>query len=247
MLDGTPPSIVVGRTLSSYFVGGIQNNQETITYTVYNEQADPETGVQLTTTLEPGVTFSSASQQPVQTGQHLAWNLGTIVGDASASITLTVALANPVPLQLDSGAQVSATLDGAGVMAATPAATLSPGNASDPTLLASTSDANVTDPYVQEEAAGLNYDPQQIFSFVRDQIGYESYEGSLRGAVGTLWSPAGNSLDKASLLVGCSAPWASPAVRLRDLVGAISAAVDHVDVRAALERGGVHRFRNPTG
>ena len=40
-----PPAIVVGRTLSSYFVGGVQNNQETITYTVYNEQADPETGV----------------------------------------------------------------------------------------------------------------------------------------------------------------------------------------------------------
>ncbi len=59
MLDSSPPAIVVGRTLSSYFVGGVQNNQETITYTVYNEQADPETGVLLTTTLEPGVTFVS--------------------------------------------------------------------------------------------------------------------------------------------------------------------------------------------
>jgi len=44
MLDGgvgasnsLPAAIVVGRTLSSYTVGGIQNNQETITYTVYNE------------------------------------------------------------------------------------------------------------------------------------------------------------------------------------------------------------------
>ena len=48
-----PPSLVVGRTLSSYFVGGVQNNQETITYTVYNEQADPETGVLLTTRWNP--------------------------------------------------------------------------------------------------------------------------------------------------------------------------------------------------
>ena len=32
-----------GAQLSSYTVAGIQNNQETITYTVYNEQADPET------------------------------------------------------------------------------------------------------------------------------------------------------------------------------------------------------------
>ncbi len=51
-----PAAIVVGRTLAtpstaasstpspSYFVGEVQNNQVTITYTVYNEQADPETG-----------------------------------------------------------------------------------------------------------------------------------------------------------------------------------------------------------
>ena len=63
MLDtgGLPAAIVVGRTLAtpstaatatpspSYFVGEVQNNQVTITYTVYNEQADPETGVLLTT------------------------------------------------------------------------------------------------------------------------------------------------------------------------------------------------------
>jgi hypothetical protein len=64
-LTTDPAAIVVGRTLStpslspspSYFVGEVRNNQVTITYTVYNEQADPETGVLLTTTLEPGVTI----------------------------------------------------------------------------------------------------------------------------------------------------------------------------------------------
>ena len=49
--NGLPPSIVVGRTLSSYFAGGVQNNRETITYTVYNEQANDESGVLLTTSL----------------------------------------------------------------------------------------------------------------------------------------------------------------------------------------------------
>src|SRR5262249_22075470 len=58
---GLPAAIVLGRTLAtpstagsanpspSYFVGDVQknNNQVTITYTVYNEQADPETGVLL--------------------------------------------------------------------------------------------------------------------------------------------------------------------------------------------------------
>ena len=57
----TPSTAATARPSPSYFVGDVQNNQETITYTVYNEQADPETGVLLTTTLEPGVTFVSAS------------------------------------------------------------------------------------------------------------------------------------------------------------------------------------------
>ncbi len=76
MLDsgGMPAAIVIGRTLAtpmtadtatpspSYFVGEVQNNQVTITINVYNEQADPETGVLVTDTLEPGVTLASASQ-----------------------------------------------------------------------------------------------------------------------------------------------------------------------------------------
>src|SRR4051812_6744061 len=80
MLDaapGLPQALVVGRTLSSYTVGGIHNRQETITYTVYNEQADPETGVLLATTLASGVSFASATGAPNRSGQDLAWNLGT--------------------------------------------------------------------------------------------------------------------------------------------------------------------------
>ena len=38
-----------------------------------------------------------------------------------------------------------------------------------------------------------------IFAYLRDEVGYESYVGSFRGAPGTLWSEAGNSLDEASL------------------------------------------------
>ena len=87
---------------------------------------------------------------------------------------------------------------GAAVSNSTPAATLRPGNV-DPSLLASTPDANTTDPFVQEEAARLNYDPTQIFNFLHTQVGYNSYLGSVRGARGTLWSSAGNALDVASL------------------------------------------------
>src|SRR5262249_36540787 len=199
LLDsGLPQDIVVGRTLSSYTTAGIQNNQLSITYTVYNEQADPVTGVLLTDTLQPGVTFQSASQLPDRNGQDLAWSLGTIQGFDRASVTLTVSLANPVPLQLDSGARAFGTLNAGAVTADTPAATLTT-RTIPADQLASTPDANTTDPFVQEQAAKLRYNPQTIFPYWSPQVGYESYTGSLRGARGTLWSSAGNSLDEASL------------------------------------------------
>jgi transglutaminase-like putative cysteine protease len=111
---------------------------------------------------------------------------------------VTVNLRGTTALQLDAGASASATLDGANVSDTAPQAVLRAGNV-DADLLASTPDANTSDPYVQEEAANLGYDPQQIFNFLHTQIGYDSYFGSLRGARGTLWSSAGNALDVASL------------------------------------------------
>lgn len=202
MLDGAadslPATIVVGRTLSSYTVGGIQNNQATITYTVYNEQADPESGVLLTTALAPGVVFAGASVQPDRNGQDLAWNLGTLEGFGRATVTVTVSLPANVPPELDTGAHAFATLNGRAVSDDAPAAALRPGTV-DPSLLSATVDADANDPFVQEKAAELDYDPQKIFAFLRDDVGYESYSGSLRGARGTLWSGAGNALDEASL------------------------------------------------
>src|SRR5581483_3898262 len=52
--NSVPPTIVVGRTLSAYDVPDVQNKQETITLTVYNQAADPITGVLLTDTLASG-------------------------------------------------------------------------------------------------------------------------------------------------------------------------------------------------
>lgn len=57
-------------------------------------------------------------------------------------------------------------------------------------------------PTVADMAAELSYDVAKIFRFVADDIRYEPYSGALRGAIGTLWSRAGNSVDKALLLGG---------------------------------------------
>jgi hypothetical protein len=210
--NSLPPTIVVGRTVSAYDVPALQNssgqnNQETLTFTVYNQAADPISGVLLTDTLESGVIFAGASQLPDQNGQQLAWSLDTIQPYDRASVTLTVTLGAGLltppptsPVQLDTGASAYGTLDAGMVTWTTAPATLrTTAIAAD--LLASTPDANTTDPYVQEKAAELNYDPTQIYSFLHTQIGYNSYVGSLRGARGTLWSSAGNSLDDASLAV----------------------------------------------
>lgn len=223
MLDANlPPAIVLGRTLSAYTIGGIQNNQETITLTVYNEQSKPVTGVLVTDTLEPGVTLASASQLPDQSGQDLAWSLGTINGFDRASITLTVSLPDPIPLQLDAGAHAFATLDAGMVTNSTPAAVLRPGSV-DASLLASTPDANITDPFIQEQAAALSYNAQNIFNFLHNNIVYNSYLGSVRGARGTLWSSAGNALDVASLGVALMRESGIPAQYVQGTLSSLTA------------------------
>ena len=195
---GLAPDLVVGRTLSTYSTTGVTNHTLRVTYTVYNEQADDLTGVLLTDTLQPGVGFQSASQLPDRSGPNLAWSLGTIHGYDRASVTLSVTVPDAVPLELDAGARAFATLDAGPVSADTPAAALV-GRPLPAGALASTPDANTTDPFVQEQAAKLRYDPQAVFDYLNTGVGYESYTGSLRGARGTLWSAAGNSLDGASL------------------------------------------------
>jgi hypothetical protein len=198
MLLAADDVISVGRVLSAWTTPDIQNHELKITYTVYNQQSSDVSGTLLTTTLQPGVTFESATQLPDLNGQDLAWSLGTIPAFGRASVEVTVVLATTIPLQVDGGAHAFGTVNAVAVTDAAPAAKLRT-DVIAPELLASTPDANTTDPFIQAVAAKYDYDPNQFFQFLTQDIGYESYVGSLRGARGTLWSSAGNSLDEASL------------------------------------------------
>lgn len=62
-------------------------------------------------------------------------------------------------------------------------------------------EADPEDPFVRAKLSAIGPGVDKAFTFVRDQVGFEAYTGSLRGARGTLWSGAGNSLDQASLLL----------------------------------------------
>jgi hypothetical protein len=172
-----------------------------ITYAVYNLTADYVTDVSLTTTLQAGVAFQSASAAPIQSGQQLSWNVGRLEPLEEFNVVVTVSFPGAIPLQLDNGTSAVGTMNFASDVSDISNPVTLRTDAIDPALLAATIDANSNDAFIRAKAAELNQNPNEIFNFLSNEIGYESYIGSLRGARGTLWSEAGNSLDEASLMI----------------------------------------------
>ncbi|MDI1348680.1 RHS repeat-associated core domain-containing protein [Aquabacterium sp.] len=70
-----------------------------------------------------------------------------------------------------------------------------------PADLAATADAPKDAPAIRDLAAQLNHSPAQIFQYVYNNIQFEPYLGSLKGAAATLQSMGGGSTDQASLLI----------------------------------------------
>lgn len=173
------------------------------TLTAFDYSRDPNRirQVVVSDTLLAGVTFLSADPQPSRNGNNLVWNLGDIGPYDQATITLRLAVPASASnfTNLDSGAQAFGAHQGRLAQAAATPARLAPNGFA--AFLACTIDANCADPYVIEQAGTLGNDSAAAFAFVRDQIGFEAYGGSLRGARGALWSAAGNSTDQASLLI----------------------------------------------
>ncbi len=148
--------------------------------------------------------FISAVPCPDQQVGEYAWNLGDI--PPLSGITVTMQLNAPAVvvdnLSLDNGAQVWGTYHGQAVSAAACAVTLSPDTVSGEPVAAylqSAVDADKRDDYIVQRASGL-CSPGDAFTYVQG-LDYEAYKGSLRGARGTEWSQAGNSLDLSNLLV----------------------------------------------
>ena len=67
--------------------------------------------------------------------------------------------------------------------------------------LADTAEAPKAHPDIVALAKQLDYNPVRIFEWVNQNIKFEPYYGSMKGAVGTLWSKSGGATDQASLLV----------------------------------------------
>jgi transglutaminase-like putative cysteine protease len=63
-----------------------------------------------------------------------------------------------------------------------------------------TEDARIT-PEIRALAAELGHDVTAIYQYVRNQIAFEPYYGSRKGALLTLWERSGNDIDTASLLI----------------------------------------------
>lgn len=69
-----------------------------------------------------------------------------------------------------------------------------------PADLLATQDAALT-PEIQTLAAELNHDPLEIYAYVRNNISFEPYYGSRKGALITYWERSGNDIDIASLMI----------------------------------------------
>ncbi|GAB4581713.1 MAG: hypothetical protein Fur0022_44630 [Anaerolineales bacterium] len=158
-------------------------------------------GITLADTLAAGTTLLDASGNPSQAGNTLTWALPDLPPQASTTVTLTV----QTPAQganfvnLDTGAQANAEQWGEPVSTTAPPAVLIPTGIDAATTLP-TVDANSRDADMLWKSAEFGQDALAMFAYVQS-LGYEAYEGSLRGTRGTLWGEAGNSADKASLLI----------------------------------------------
>jgi uncharacterized membrane protein len=157
--------------------------------------------VSLSLTPLPGATYLDSSFAPSQAAGTFDWDLPIIPPGAAQLLTVTVSLpaSSPGFTYLDEGVLVTATAWDTPLAVTARPAVLAP-DSIEPAYLLPTAAADLSDGDMLWQSAAFTQDPLAAFYFVRD-MGFEPYEGALRGTRGTLWSGAGNSIDQSSLLI----------------------------------------------
>jgi hypothetical protein len=172
-----------------------------------NPLDDPNTirHVLLADELSANATFvacsPTADRQPLT--RQMAWDLGDIAPLESVTATLTIQVTPPASqrVELDTAATAWGTYNGRAVSGQTCRAVLWAETLDgQPVESWLPSDANSQDTEIVSRACRVGADPISVFEYVRT-FDYEAYKGSLRGARGTEWSNAGNSLDQSTLLI----------------------------------------------
>jgi len=236
----TPPPVIplasplrLTRTQSAHAIDDTAGGEITLAYHAVNAGTETVEDVLLVTRLAPGATLVESSPPAEVSGDSLAIVLPAVPVDEMATATLRIALPpGAAPLAIDAGASVFGSLRTREASDDIAPTVLPQSLGVDPALLASTPDAKVEDVDTQRAVALAGCDAGDVFRFVRDEVVYEAYRGSLRGSRGTLWSMAGNALDQASLLVAMLRACGIPAryatgtlddVRARQLIGSMFA------------------------
>ncbi len=181
-------------------------------FSAFNYADDPNTlrGLLLGDALTASAGLVSGSPVPDKSGLNLAYSLPDLppLSRVSVVLTLSVPASSASALSLDSGLIAWGTLRGRLAKASAPALSLAPDALAG--WLGRTVDADTQDSVMLDQLGALDGTPAGIFGFVSG-LGFEAYKGALRGTRGTLWSGAGNSLDKSSLLIAMLRASAIPA------------------------------------
>lgn len=182
----------------------------------FNYLNDPNTirNIVITDEIINGATLISSDPPASQDGDMFIFHVGDVAPMQRADVVLVLSV--PTGLSDFTPFDVGATAFGAWAAqtatATAPLITLAPAAFAD--NLVDTVDVDLDDEYMLRESAEITANPIALFERVRD-MDNEVYAGSLRGTRGTLWSEAGNSVDKSSLLIALLRNHAIPARYVR--------------------------------
>jgi len=193
--------LVLLRFASNYVLETNTANDITLNLTVINAGSELIESIIIVDEFDRIVSFNNSEPYPLINGSSFVWSIGDLEPSGSKNITINITI-NPGDVDttwVDTGMTIYGTKRGEPIY-----------NTYDPWYFATTRfgqylqsfvDADTSDQYVLVTAALLGGNLTRIFEFVRDDIDYEVYKGSLRGARGTIWGLAGNSYDQSNLLI----------------------------------------------